>query len=167
MRFGAAQLMKRRTPAADEPGVRVPAAALERVAEIQREIVATIAASGVAVIGDLATLTGGDAAGGAAGATAEGAAGAASDLKAGAEGVMLPPEVAASMAMGLLEVTGAIRQATISKGPFRFAEPVEVARVPTYQLFGALASRSWRAVVGRLVPGRRTSVQEPEPGSED
>ena len=53
--------------------------------------------------------------------------------------------------MALLESTGAIRLAAISKGPFHFAEPVELGRVPTYQLGGAFAARLWRASVGRMV----------------
>jgi hypothetical protein len=152
MRFGAAQAMKRRVPPPDEPAVRVPAAEQERVLEIQHEIVSNIAAMGVRVIGDLGTLL-------ELPTEEPDGAGAGPD-------VPIPPDVAATMALGLLEATGAIRMAKISRGPFRFAEPIEVARVPTYQLFGTLASRSWRAVVGPFVPrsrpGSAESDDEPE-----
>jgi hypothetical protein len=61
------------------------------------------------------------------------------------------------MGMALLESTGALRSASVSKGPFKFAEPAEVARVPTYQLAGTVAGRAWRATVGRLVGTLRQS----------
>jgi hypothetical protein len=68
----------------------------------------------------------------------------------------IPPDVVGSMGVGLLATTGAIRQAAVSKGPFTFAEPAEVTRLPTYQLFGALAGRAWRSTVGRIpLPRRR------------
>ena len=56
MRFGAAQEMKQREPAADEPRVELPPQALDRVAAAARGIVAGIEASGVRVIGDLSIL---------------------------------------------------------------------------------------------------------------
>lgn len=139
MRFGAAQLMKRRIPPPEERPVTLPAWALPEVARIQAEIVAGVRASGVAIIGDLATLE-------------EAAQEPAPDPEPLAG---IPADVVGSMGIGLLSTTGAIRQAAVSKGPFKFAEPAEVTRVPTYQLFGALAGRAWRATVGRLGrPGR-------------
>jgi len=52
----------------------------------------------------------------------------------------------------------------VSKGPFKFAEPAEVTRVPTYQLFGALAGRAWRGTLGRIgLPGSRSEAGAPDP----
>jgi hypothetical protein len=140
MRFGAAQLMKRRVPPPDERPVTVPGWAYPDVARIQGEIVAGIRASGVPIIGDLAIL--------------EEASAPPTHEPEPLAGI--PPDVVGSMGLGLLSTTGAIRQAAVSKGPFKFAEPAEVTRVPTYQLFGALASRAWRGSVGRIsLPRRR------------
>jgi hypothetical protein len=134
IRFGAAQLMKRRVPPPDERPVTMPAWAYPDVARIQREIVAGVRRSGIEVIGDLELLE-------------APSAPPASDPE---PVVAIPPDVVASMGMGILASTGAIRQAATSKGPFKYAEPAEVTRVPTYQLFGALVLRGWRATVGRL-----------------
>ena len=134
MRFGAAQLMKRRVPPPEEGPVTVPGWARPDVARIQREIVDGVRASGIAVIGELELLE--DA--GQAPASDPGPA------------VSIPPEVVGSMAIGLLAATGAMRRAAVSKGPFRYAEPAELTRVPTYQLFGTLAIRAWHATVGRI-----------------
>jgi len=140
MRFGAAQLMKRRVPPPGERPVTVPAWAYPDVARIQGEIVAGIRASGVAIMGDLALL--------------EDAPAPPTHEPEPLPGI--PPDVVGSMGLGLLSTTGAIRQAAVSKGPFKFAEPAEVTRVPTYQLFGALAGRAWRGSVGRIsLPRRR------------
>jgi hypothetical protein len=49
------------------------------------------------------------------------------------------------MAMGILVATGAARDARAG-GP-RFAEPIELARVPTYQVLGVIARRT--AATGR------------------
>jgi hypothetical protein len=140
MRFGAAQLMKRRVPPADERGVTMPAWAYPEVAKVQGEIVAGVRASGVAIIGDLGLLE-------------EAPTPPAHEPEALAG---IPPEIVGSMGLGLLSTTGAIRHAAVSKGPFKFAEPAEVTRVPTYQLFGALAGRAWRSTAGRIpLPRRR------------
>jgi hypothetical protein len=139
MRFGAAQLMKTRVPTPAEQPVSLPAWSLPKVAEIQRQVVENVRASGVTVIGDLDALTE---------ATAPGAGSLSADA--------IPLDVVGSMAMGLLASTGAIRQASSSRGLFKFAEPAEVTRVPTYQLLGTIAGRAWRATVGRIpMPGRR------------
>jgi hypothetical protein len=151
IRFGAAQLMKRRTPAPGEAGVVLAAGPTrDRVEEIQRDVAAGIAASGVRVIGDLSTLADDATDRVVAGSEARGAA-------------AIAPEAVASLALGLLQVTGAIRDATVAKGPFRFAEPVEVARVPTYQLVGSVGARLWRRTFRRLLPGREDELPEPDP----
>src|SRR5207249_2973145 len=56
MRFGAAELMKRRVADRDEPRIQTPSWAVDRAAEVGREIVEGIRSSGVRVIGDLASL---------------------------------------------------------------------------------------------------------------
>jgi len=134
MRFGAAQLMKRRIPPPDEAPVALPGWAYPDVARIQRDVVAGIKASGIAIVGDLQLLE------------------AAPPAPASDRGpvVAIPPEVVGAMGMGLLAATGASRQASVTKGPFKYAEPAEITRVPTYQLFGALGLRAWRATVGRI-----------------
>ena len=134
MRFGAAQLMKRRVTPPEERAVTMPGWAYPDVARIQQEIVAGVRASGIEVIGDIAILE---------------------DTppppSADPEPIVdIPPDGGGSMGMGLLATTGSIRQAAVAKGPFKLAEPAEVTRVPTYQLFGTLAGRAWRGTVGRI-----------------
>jgi hypothetical protein len=151
MRFGAAQLMKRRVPPTDERPVTLPGWAYPDVARIQREIVAGTRASGIAIIGELELLE----------------AAAAAPASDPGPVVAIPPEVVGSMGMGLLAATGAIRQAAVTKGPFKYAEPAEVTRVPTYQLFGALGVRAWRATVGRIaLPGSRGNASDLAEGQE-
>ena len=134
MRFGAAQLMKSRQPADDEPNVEMPQWALDRATEIGREIVVNIAASGVRVVGDLELLTRAQV----------------SRLDGDrAPAAQVSPRVAAAMAMGILVATGAARRGLTTSGPFSFAEPVELARVPTYQVVGVVALRVRNAVARR------------------
>jgi hypothetical protein len=133
MRFGAAQSMKLREPAPDEPRIETPQWALDRATEVAREMVAAIEASGVRVVGDLAPL--------------------AEPRRSRLEGdrqppVLVPPEIAASMAMGILVATGAARGGA-DRGP-KAAEPVELARVPTYQVLGVVALRARHAVTSRV-----------------
>ena len=134
MRFGAAQSMKQRQPAPDEPRVELPAGAVERVAEAAREIVAGIEATGVRVVGDLGLLAEVPA------VPPEGPA------APGTTPPTVSPEVAATMAMGILVATGAARQAG-KGGRFEFAEPIELARVPTYQVAGVILLRARAAVM--------------------
>ena len=139
MRFGAAQLMKHREPPKDEQAVVLPGWAYPEVVAIQREMIENVRALGVAVVGDLDKLL-------------EGTSAPASDP---APFAGIPLDVVGSLGMGLLEITGAVRSAAVSKGPFKYAEPAEVSRVPTYQLLGAVAGRAWRATAGRVpLPGR-------------
>lgn len=134
MRFGAAQHMKERKPPRHEQRVTLPPWAVEPVAEIQREIADNIRSSGVRIVGSLDVLTRSEAVEGVEAGAADG----------------IPAEVAGSMGMALLVSTGAVRTAGLTKGPFKFAEPVDVARVPTYQLVGTVVGRSWRSAVGRI-----------------
>ncbi|HXG26892.1 MAG TPA: hypothetical protein VNL94_08600, partial [Candidatus Binatia bacterium] len=54
--YGATAALRARTPDAAEPRIETPAWALERAAEVAREIVAGIRAAGVEVVGDLESL---------------------------------------------------------------------------------------------------------------
>jgi hypothetical protein len=135
MRFGAAQVMKQREPAADEPRVELPPQARDRVAAAARGIVAGIEASGVHVIGDLSIL-------------AEVPA-PRPDAAVPAGPVAIPPDVAAAMAMGIVASTGAARDAG-ARTPFKFAEPVELVRVPTYQVIGVVGLRTQAVVLRGL-----------------
>jgi hypothetical protein len=145
MRFGAAQEMKRRRPSADEPRVELPPWAEAPVTEIAREMIAVIAASGVRVVGDLELLIAPES----------------SSAPAAVEPVQVPPEIAASMAMGILIASGRARE-TIRGRRWQFAEPIEMARVPTYQVAGVVALRGMRAV-GRRWQHVRDAVRERRP----
>jgi hypothetical protein len=134
MRFGAAQHMKQRVPPPGEPPVTLPAWAIEPVAAIQSELVDAVRASGARVLGDLDVLI------------RPVKPRAATEAELGA----IPADVAGSIAMALLDSTGAIRGSSAARGPFKFGEPAEVARIPTYQLAGTIAGRAWRSGVGRL-----------------
>lgn len=139
MRFGAAQLMKRREPAPTEAKVELPAWAVEPVGRIQREIVDRIAASGVRIVGDLERLT----------ATPDAVNGAAEQV------TDVSPDIAAAMAMGVVVATGEARRSRLPGRRFQLAEPVEVTRVPTYQVAGVLAMRGLRFATRRLDAIRR------------
>ena len=156
MRFGAAQIMKQRQPSADERRVEQPEWAAEPIDAIQRDIVAGIRRSGVRVIGDLDRLVGSpDAA-----TPGKRRRGAASTQAAG--DVLVPPDAAAAMAMGIMVAAGEARPSR--GGRFELAEPVQVLEVPTYQMLATLALRTWRRstrVVDRVV-GR---LKAPQAGS--
>jgi hypothetical protein len=157
MRFGAAQEMKRRQPPADEPRVVLPEWAEDGVADTAREIVAGIAASGVRIVGDLELLT----------ARPPGRSAALP-----AEPLAVPAEIAASMAMGILVASGQTRGQTRGQTPgqaaghgrLQFAEPIEMTRVPTYQVAGVVVLRAWRGLGSRwqrlrdAVSSRRNAI---------
>jgi hypothetical protein len=128
VRFGAAKLMKARQPAPDEPRVEMPQWAIDRAAEIGREFVTEIQALGVRVIGDLDSL-----------ARVE-ASRRVGDEPQAAE---VPPDVVATLAMGILEATGATRRTWI--GPFS-SEPLELAGIPTGQIARLIAGRARKKV---------------------
>ena len=134
MRFGAAQEMKRRRPPADEQRVELPSGSEGRISEIATEVVAGIRASGVRALGDLDQL---------ARPTTRRATTASST-----EPTAIPPEIAASMAMGILVASGSARDQ--SAGRFGVTEPIELARVPSRQLAGYVGLRVWRSVVRRV-----------------
>ena len=141
MRFGAAQEMKRRRPPADERRVELPAWSVDRIGEIETEVVAGIRASGVRVIGDLEQLL------------RPPKAAPTTDTADGAP-MAIPPEIAASMAMGVLVASGSARSQLVRWGRYRFIEPVELARMPPRRLVGYVGYRAWRSVA-RRVPTRR------------
>lgn len=138
MRFGAAQLMKRRRPGPEEPRVELPEWAIEPAVAIEREMVDRIVASGVRIVGDPQRLLDRPAPPGSE-ATPDG----------------LPRDVVASMAMGILVASGATRDRGMRLGRLQFAEPIEVARVSTLQLASVLVGRSVNAAARRLRPIRR------------
>jgi hypothetical protein len=130
--------MSRREPGPDEPRVEAPQWALDRAGEVAREMVAAIAASGVRVVGDLERLAAPQAARGAGDPGAP---------------VCIPPDVAASMAMGVLEGSGLAQRGVSGSG--LWVEPPEVSPVPTRQIAGVLVRRSRAAATGRLRRLRR------------
>jgi hypothetical protein len=157
MRFGAAEQLKRRTPAADEPRIETPAWALERASTIAGEIADGIAASGVRVVGDVAALR----------AVPEA-------REAG------PPfdddatwaDIGATAALGIVLASGLARGPKVaeldpmwpdgpiprgSPPPRARVEPLELARVSTPLLGLILVRRVIGAALARLRPARRAS----------
>jgi hypothetical protein len=102
----------------------MPQWAIDRATEIGREVVAGIGDLGIRVIGDLDSLS-----------RAEASRRAGDEPQAAA----VPPEVAATLAMGILEATGATRRTWI--GPFS-SEPLELAGIPTGQIARLIAGRA-------------------------
>ncbi len=122
--------MKARVPGPDEQRIETPRWALDRAATISREIVAGVAASGVRVVGDLDRLVA---------------------VPGGIDGEAAPeplvaPEIAASMAMGMLVAAGATRG---PGGPGSWIEPVETAHILTRHLVRIVARRAARTVTRR------------------
>ncbi len=126
-RMRVAAYMKTRRPGSDESRIDTPQWALDQAGEIAKEIVAGIEAMGVRVIGEPASLLG---------------------VPRSLPGDRLPPvlvapEVAATMAMGVVQASR-LRDGRTAGGGI---EPLELARVPTRELVTAL--------VRRYLPGRR------------
>jgi len=144
MRFGAAQVMKQRSPSPEEDRVVQPGWAGPAIDAIQRDIVDGIRRSGVRVVGDLDRLTEppkGRSARRAA-ANTDGQAGVAAGDGVG-DAVLVLPDAAAAMAMGVLVAAGEARP---ERKRFEIAEPVQVLDVPTYQLIAVVFLRAWRGV---------------------
>jgi hypothetical protein len=133
MHFGAAAYLKWRMPPVDEPRIETPAWALERAAEVQREMDAAIGASGVRVVGDLDAL-----------AATRGVAGAAATTEP-----CVPLPVAERLLRGIRVVAGRERG--------RGDERPSLDRFATYQLAGAVVARlgSGALAVLRGLAGRR------------
>ncbi len=156
MTYGATSYIQARTPGPDEPRVATPGWALERAGEVAREIVDGIANAGVRVVGDLAALAATPADPGSDTAPAR---------------VVVPPDLAATAAMGVLIATGMARGHTAEvtepgsapdgldgdgdrPAPRRVAEPFDLMRVPTAQIAEVLVRRvvrDGRARVAGLV----------------
>jgi hypothetical protein len=140
MLLGAGMRMKRHEPAADWPRIETPQWALDRASEIATTAVASIASSGVRVVGELDRLTvvpsglGGD---------------------APLPGDVVPSEVAAGLAMGILfaggladEGTSATTQRTPTKAVPRGG--YDTTGIPSSVLARDLARRARTSVTRRL-----------------
>lgn len=161
MRFGAAELMKRRDPSPDEPRIRTPAWAVGRASEAAAEIAAGIRASGIRVIGDLANLTPKPPA---SRPPTAGQRRAAEEAR---------PKIGATMALGVVLASGLARGGSASEAiaaswpdgraervtppPRARVEPLELARVST-PLLGFV-------LVRRLLGAARTGIPRPRRGS--
>jgi len=167
MRFGAAELMKRRVADRDEPRIQTPSWAVDRAAEVGREIVEGIRSSGVRVIGDLASLV----APSATAAAADGARAMSHAARRAAEDAW--PTIGATAALGIVLASGLARDAASVAGveeawpdgpldrgtppPRPRVEPLELARVSTPLLGLVLVRRLLGAAVSRLPLPRRTA----------
>ena len=167
MRFGAAELMKRRIPEHTEPRIQTPGWAVDRAADVGREIVDGIASSGVRVVGDLASLA----------APSSPAAGSAADespAMSEADGRVAEeawPRIGATAALGIVLASGLARDASSVAGvedawpdgpldrgtplPRPRVEPLELARVSTPLLGLVLVRRLVGAAASRLPLPRR------------
>ena len=161
MRFGAAELLKRREPSPDEPRIRTPGWALRRGAEIGGEIARGIDASGVRVIGDVARL---------APEPVVQEEPTAAHRRAADEAW---PTIGATMALGIVLASGLARGSAssdaveaawpdgpIDRGslpPRARVEPLELARVSTPLLGFVLVRRLLGAAVDRIPRRRRAS----------
>jgi hypothetical protein len=146
MRYGAAAYMKERDPGPYEPRIATPDWALEAATEVARQMVDRIAASGVRVVGDLDAM-------------------AAPPRRSAGEGAgpdpVIPPEIAARTAMGIVVAAGLAKgtgakhsDASPDLDPDsrrREAAPPSqngIDRIPTIQLGSVLVKR------GRLAARR-------------
>jgi hypothetical protein len=136
MSRGGAELLKRRTVEQGEPRIVTPAWAVEEARVIAQKMVTQIAASGVHIIGDLTKLTGG--------------------LDAAAIGEMEQgtlkgsPEIAASLAMGILFASGVTRGYEEGSRVPAWVEPEPLRRIPTRNLLIVVVQRQIQAILLRL-----------------
>lgn len=144
MRRGAAALMEERRPPADEPRVALPAWSRQQIGDVAEQIVGGIRATGVRVVGDLdslAALETGDAA---------------------PAGSSIAPEIAGTLAMGVLVATGAARgtgktaahandeDGSRPETDRPFGEAPELFRLSTAHLLLVVARRTRAAILHRL-----------------
>jgi hypothetical protein len=164
MRFGAAQVMKERAPSKDEERVELPGWAEEPVDAIQREIVAGIRRSGVRVLGDLDRLVEAPTPRRASSRAASRRSVAVAAAQSTRSDVLVPPEAAAAMAIGIVVAAG---EGRVSRGGGRLelAEPLQVVDVPTYKLGTVLGLRTWRWGA-RLVDRAAARIRRLAPGSD-
>jgi hypothetical protein len=167
MRFGAAELMKRRTPEPAEPRIQTPSWAVDRAAEVGREIVEGIRSSGVRVVGDLASLVAPSSR--AAGGAVRKAPAVSVAARRAAEEAW--PRIGATAALGIVLASGLARDASSVAGvedawpdgpldrgalpPRPRVEPLELARVSTPLLGLVLVRRLVGAAASRLPLPRR------------
>ena len=142
MQLGAAIHMKQREPGPDEARIDTPGWALDRARQVGEEMVTAIAARGVRVIGNLARWP----------SHSRDARSARSPCGP----VLVPPRVAAEMALGVLIASGIVRAdgSRATAGPI-WVEPVEVARVSTWKLAEIVARRAQGSVARKLRGPRR------------
>ncbi len=126
MHFGAAKHMTTRTPSPEWQRIMLPAWAADRATEIAREMVDGIRGSGVRVVGDLELLATGP---------LDGA------VESVPAVVGIPPEVAASMTIGVLTASGLARHGDTEDAE-QGGEPSGVELVPTLHLAGIVARRA-------------------------
>ena len=130
---GAAHYLKQFPPTAGDPKVEVPGWARPQINAIAREMIDDLVGSGVRIVGDPEQLVPASPPG-------------ADDHVAGP--VHVTPEVAARMAMGVLQATGATPwEATGTPPPA--VEPLLGATMSTIELEKALARRARNAVRSR------------------
>jgi hypothetical protein len=148
MRYGAAAYMKQRDPGPAEARIATPGWALEAATDVAREMVERIAASGVRVVGDLDAM-------------------AALPRRSAGDGAepdpVVPPEIAARTAMGIVVAAGLAKgtRAKLSDASSELdpdarrrpaAPPARngIDRVPTIQLGSVLVKRgrlaAWRGL---------------------
>jgi hypothetical protein len=156
MRYGAGQYMKLREPGNDEQRIQMPQWAFERANEVAREMVAGISGSGVRVIGDLDNLTAVPTAG----------------RSVEVETVVIPPDIAARAAVGVVLASGLARGGTgripldheLDEGavsdpnayiPSPAIEPLPLVRLSTAQVALVLIRRMRSRVLGLAHPIRR------------
>ncbi len=140
MRFGSAIHMKQRVPDPSEARIETPQWALDAACDRDRTIVPAIEAQGIRIVGDISSL--------------HAPLASRSDPGSAPEAVLVPPRVAAEMALGMLIASGAAHD---DRAGGVWVEPIEVARVSTSQLLyvvvrrsGALIASGLGSVVGRV-----------------
>ncbi len=127
MRLGAAQTLKGRTPPDDEARVLLPAWAEAPVATIQQEMTTNIANAGVRIVGDLERLS-------APPAVREGKV----------EGaLMISPDIAGWLGVGVLDASGAANNERMLAGP-KDLEPLASIKLSSAELLGVVALRAKR-----------------------
>ena len=142
MKLGAAMHMKQRQPGPDEARIDTPGGRFERAREVDLEMIPRIEASGVRVIGNLPAL---------------GETGPGRRLEDATRGeILVPPRVAAEMALGVLIASGVARgkNSPAPRGPV-WVEPLEVARVSTWKLAAVVARRTQASVTRNVLGPRR------------
>ena len=131
MTRGAGAYMKRRPPGPEEPRIGLPPWAIERAEEVAREMIDAIVASGVRLVGDPEGLV-------------------SPKIRARAQDdaleVLIPPDIAATAAFGVLVASGLARGAerpadADEASSWSSLGPIQVAHVSTSRLASVLVRR--------------------------